>query len=475
MPDAPYYLCLDQGGHASRALVYDRRGALAAQASVDIATHHPAGDRVEHDPAELVASLKRAIEQVCAALGPHAREIASAGLATQRSSIVCWDRETGAALSPVLSWQDRRAAGWLTTYAPHAKAIERITGLKLSPHYGVSKLRWCLEHLPAVQKARRDNRLLIGPLASFLIFHLLHERPVCADPSNAQRTLLLNMHTLGWDEQLLQLFDVPREILPACASTRRDYGVLRLSASHAVPMTIVTGDQSAALYACGAPRGNVAYLNLGTGAFVQRVTHQPRQIDGVLTSIACQDESVCDYTLEGTVNGAGAALTWAASELAIPELAERLSEWLAAAQTPPLFLNGIGGLGAPYWIPDFPSHFVGDGEPWERAVAVAESIVFLLTLNFEHLQNENGEADSLVLTGGLADNDALCQRLSDLAAFPAWRPSEREATARGLAYLLAQRPSDWSTLQGDWFMPLPNPSLAARYGRWRAEVDRVVG
>ena len=142
-------------------------------------------------------------------LGARAAQIVSAGLATQRSSIVCWDRVTGQALSPVISWQDRRAHEWLARFAPHAEAIHATTGLMLSAHYGASKLRWCLDHLPAVAQAETEGRLAFGPLASFLIFRLTAEHTLAADPANAARTLLWNIQSLDWDEGLLHLFSIP--------------------------------------------------------------------------------------------------------------------------------------------------------------------------------------------------------------------------------------------------------------------------
>ena len=159
----PLYLALDQGGHASRALVFDAQGRPLARSLRTVGVFHPQPDWVEQDPEELVRSLQDAMREVCVELGAAAADIAAAGLATQRSSIVCWDPVSGAALSPVLSWQDRRASEWLTRFTPHAEAIHRTTGLMLSAHYGASKLRWCLDHLPAVAQAAADGRLAQGP------------------------------------------------------------------------------------------------------------------------------------------------------------------------------------------------------------------------------------------------------------------------------------------------------------------------
>jgi glycerol kinase len=473
--NGPLYLALDQGGHASRALVFDSRGATVARALREVREFQPQPDWVEQDPDELVGSLTEAIREVEREIGDRAKHIAAAGLATQRSSIVCWDRISGDALSPVLSWQDRRAHEWLAHFAPHAGAIHATTGLMLSAHYGASKLRWCLDHLPRVAAAAADKRLAMGPLASFLAFRLTEERALVTDPANAARTLLWNLETFDWDPGLLHLFDIPRALLPDCVPTRFGFG--RLAGGHRPPLTLVTGDQSAALFAYGTPRAANAYVNIGTGAFVQRIAGAaPGRPPRLLTGIVLRDTGETVYTLEGTVNGAGAALAWAEAELGLENVAERLAEWLERAGEPPLFLNGVGGLGAPFWVADFESRFVGEAEPEQKIVAVAESIVFLVQANLDEFRKLAAPLEGIIASGGLAGVDALCQRLSDLSGLPLHRPVEHEATARGLAWLLAGKPRDWPEPDfGAWFKPRANAGLRARYGRWRARMEEATG
>ena len=326
-PDS-LYLCIDQGGHASRALVFDARGALQANALRAVGVRRPQLDWVEQDPEELITSLHEVVAETIAVLGDRADRIAAAGLATQRSSIVCWDRNAGAALSPVISWQDRRAQAWLAGFSARADEIHRRTGLRLSAHYGAAKLRWCLDHLPAVAAARRDRRLTMGPLASFLLFRLLEEKPLCADPANAARTLLWNLQTRDWDSSLLALFGVPQEILPRSVPTRHGFGTLRVG-GRSMPLVIATGDQSAALFALGAPRPDTAYVNLGTGAFIQRIFNQAPEAAGLLAGMVYHDAERSVYVLEGTVNGAGAALAWAEQEWGLRNVEAQLPAWLA--------------------------------------------------------------------------------------------------------------------------------------------------
>jgi len=191
-PAPGFVLALDQGGHASRALAFDRRGRELATAHVPVATSRDGADLVEQDPVELVRSLQVAAQDACDSEATRELPALSAGLATQRSTIVGWERSSGRALTNAISWQDRRYAAWLERLNPVAAAVREKTGLVLSPHYGASKLRWCLDNVPAVQRAVRSNDLAAGPLASFLLSRLLEEKPVLADPANASRTLLFD-------------------------------------------------------------------------------------------------------------------------------------------------------------------------------------------------------------------------------------------------------------------------------------------
>lgn len=471
----PLYLALDQGGHASRALVFDARGRPLARSLRAVGAFHPKPDWVEQDAEELVGSLQEAVRALSADLGAAAGEIVAAGLATQRSSIVCWDRVSGAALSPVLSWQDRRTHDWLTRFSPHAEMIHRVTGLMLSAHYGASKLRWCLDHLPAVAQAAADGRLACGPLASFLVFRLTAEHALAADPANAARTLLYDIRAHDWSDGLLHLFDIPRAALPPCVATRHAFGHLHLD-DRSVPLNIVTGDQSAALFAYGEPRPDTVYLNMGTGAFVQRASgHYPGYEPRLLTGIVLRDAGETVFVLEGTVNGAGAALEWLAQEHRIDRLEQQLPGWLAEPGEPPLFLNGISGLGAPYWVADFDSRFVGGAPVPQLAVAVAESIVFLLQANLDEFQKLAPPPARILAGGGLTEYDGLCQRLSDLSGLPLHRPAEHEATARGISWLLAGKPRDWPEPDaGVWFQPRANAPLQARYEHWLGKMTEAL-
>jgi glycerol kinase len=464
-PDA--YVAIDQGGHATRASAYTAGGSLEGAALVTVATQRNALGHVEHDPEELVASVATALAEL-ARIVPAARW-AAAGLAVQRSSLVCWSADDGHALSPVLSWQDTRGAAWLRGLARRAADVERLTGLQLSPHYGASKLRWCLDHLPGVRGAAAQSRLRAGPLASWLLHRMLEERPLLADASTAARTLLWSPYERDWSDELLGIFGIPRAILPRASPTTADFGTLAAEGAR-IPLRVCNGDQSVVPYAGGALDFEAAYVNLGTGAFVLRPTSEALRAPPLLTSVIRTDAATADFVLEGSVNGAGSALDWL--ERHQGAAADRLLALLGSAEladeAAPFFLNGVSGLASPFWQPEFESRFVGEGTELQQCRAVLESVAFLIKANLAEMDRHRPAPARLVASGGLAENRLLCRMLACLAACPVDRASDREATSRGLAFQVAGMPAGFAGPPLERFEPEDDQRLLARYLKWLA-------
>jgi glycerol kinase len=461
------YLALDQGGSASRALVFDARGHERAAARIEVGDHRPRAGWVEQDPDAVVASLRQVAVAALAQLGTAERaQVRACSLSTQRSSLVAWHRHTGAALSSVLSWQDTRAAAWLQAQELDPESMRASTGLYPNAHYGLSKMRWCLDNLDAVRGAAADGRLLIGPLAAFLVFRLLESRPVRVDPANASRTLLLDLARCDWNDALLARFGLDRPWLPAVARSDADYGDLVLDGA-TLPLRLLSGDQSTAAFAHGELRAEAAYLNVGTGAFVFRAADElpPSRL---LRSVVHWAEAP-QYVVEGTVNGAGSALAAFATSQAIADVGAALdAAWRDDASAGDVvYLNGIGGLGSPDWRSNFPSRFLGEGTPEQQLVAVAESIVFLIDRNLALLRTVGAPCEYVLASGGISQSDRFCQALADLTRLPVRRPVHCEATARGAAFLLAGRPADWAALPQQEFAPRLAPALQERYRRWQ--------
>ena len=464
-----WYLAIDQGGGSTRAIVYDHDANIIAQAQESVSVDHPRLGWVEQDAEELVASARNVLDQICQQLGPDVEYLHAAGMATQRSNIVCWDRRNGHALSPAISWQDRRAYQWLEQYQGQNQVIRDKTGLLVTAHYGVSKLKWCLDNLVQVQEAQQQDFLAYGPLASYLVFRLVQQPLNLVDPASASRTLLWNIDSKTWDPDLLSLFGISEQYLPKCVATVASYGEIKMC-NHLVPLSVVTGDQSAALYAFGQPDEETVYINMGTGVFIQRPTGNRKvDIPRLLCSVVFQDERQSHYVIECTVNGAANALMEVEDVQGIAEsdAEQNFDNWLQHYTNPPLFLNGVAGLGTPYWVPDFPCKFIGEGSAEEKIVAVAESILFLTNVNLKILQEQYAPLKKIVVTGGLSNSDGLCQKLANLVQLPVYRPAQCEATAMGVAYLTAGMPENWGVQSGSTFTSQEEAAIHARFASWQ--------
>lgn len=460
--DTSLTLVLDQGGHASRAMVFNPQGDKLAEASLAVHTYRQAG-RVELDARELVESLKTVALNVYDQLGDDQRYLVAAGLATQRSNMLCWRRSNHEPLSPVLSWQDRRAEDKLKDI--DHQFIQHKTGLFANAHYGASKMAWCLENIDEVKLAASQNDLWIGPMASYLASCLTDAEAV-ADPVNASRTLLWNIHNKDWDDELCQLFGINKSFLPPCVSSDHGFGLLSLR-DHRLPLNIVTGDLSAAAFVNGKPLEDIAYITLGTGAFVQRITHKPYSHPVLLDGMLWQSKNTQLTSLEGTVNGAGSAISWLAAQHGVDEnyIIHHLEQWVNEEQNPPLFLNAVSGIGSPLWCAHETSRFDRGATLAEQAVAILDSILFLLMLNMQVMDEVLPKARCINVGGGLASIDGLCQKLADLTALPVQRNDETEGTARGLAYLLSKNDSEWPASY-TVFEPATNIPLAKQWSNW---------
>ena len=469
---APLVLAIDQGGHASRALVFDICGRQVAESFAPISTFRHGVDRVEHDPREILDSVTTAVADVRHALGEDSVRVVAAGLATQRSSVVCWDKRTGHGLSPVLSWQDRRNARLVDQLQPHASAIRAQTGLPLSAHYGASKLRWCLEQLEAVRDARQRQRLAIGPIASFLAYSLAEERPYVVDPSTASRTQLWDLASREWSPSLSRLFGVPLELLPRCVPSRHGYGHMKF-ADREIPFVVSTGDQSAVPFASGTMEADTIYLNVGTGAFLQRVQAAAEDDDErLLRSVLWSDQERTLSVVEGTVNGAGSAIDWLNERIGIDTHRATLSMSRRALspETPPVFVNGVAGIASPWWLPRVEARFLGHASEALQVVAVVESIAFLIAVNVERMRNP--AIRRILATGGLSASDYLCECVATLTGLTVERTSLKESTATGLAYLIAGQPREWCPqAETATFASEPDAALMDRYAIFCRTLD----
>lgn len=461
-------LAIDQGTHATRAVLFDMKGEVLAHHEVQIDLYQLSPGHTEVAPEQVLASVRDVIQEACAeAPGP----IRCAGLAVQRSTLVAWDAKNGVPLAPGISWQDTRSSPITHQLHMHEQLIHQVSGLPLSPHYLAGKMRWLLEENEAVIKACSRDRLLLGPLASYLAFNLLQGNPAIADHSNAARSMMFNLEHCRWSKALMGIFHILPKILPKAVPTLARHGVLENSD---IPLTCLCGDQNAAIHSHGAPPHDHVLVNLGSGAFVLRsvgdtMPHHPSLISG----IAWSKGQAREYCLEGAINGVGNALRWLQVQTN-QDIMKDLPDWLSNTNVESLFLNSVGGLGSPYWNENIEPRFVPETDSMAcRAVALVESIAFLVQRNLEEMGLDGIE--SIDVSGGLSRLDGLCQRISDLSQRPLLRHRDPEATARGLAWLAADMPQGWpQETEGTTFTPKHDLNLRGRYLQFLELVDQEV-
>ncbi len=463
-------LIIDQGSHASRVAVFNEAGEVIYQQSQSVSTMQTAPFSYEQAPTEILQSITSLLKQIPKTLY---QAIGQSGLCTQRSSIVAWNTENGQAITPLLSWRDTRNQRLIDELEADALNIQKISGLPLSAHYSASKIRWLLDEHPQTKQARKSARLCISPLASYLLFHLLLEKSPMIDHSNAQRSQLFDIHRLNWSSELLKLFDISAELLPECYPTQHHYGRLRFNN---IPLTCVCGDQNAAYHAFPELKSNTALVNLGSGGFVlspspERSKHHLQ----LLQTLSRSNEQGPSFVTEGTVNGAGTALSWAQKLDPCRDLFSQLPEWLKKTNQPPIFINSISGLGSPWWCDAGEPAFTEQNTHLQSAryVAIIESILFLVMRNLEQLTDS---PETLYISGGLAKLDGLCQRLADLTQARVTRFNETETTARGCAWLSHMEPNSLTTWQAlhveQSFIPSSNPPIILRYQQFVGELSK---
>lgn len=454
-------LVMNQGSHSSRAMIFDRFGHCHSQQQVGIKTQLTPPNRAEQQPEQVLISLKRAALEAISTLKREDRmRLRSAALVTQRSSTLCWDADSGAALTPIISWQDRRGSHYIDDIMPLASMIRQLTGLYPNAHLAASKLRWCLEHLTFTTA---KHRVRGGPVAAWLIKQLVHEQPDLIDGVNASRTMLYSIKEKNWHPELLNLFQLPDSLLPTICPSKFHFGTLRLPGCE-LPLNYVSGDQAAALFAFGPPSQDDLHINLGTGGFLNRVlTERGLHPQEKLLHNTILSGNKPMFSAEGTVNGVANALEWALS-ICRPD-SQEMNDWPAQYPDPPLFMNMIGGVGSPYWNSLDRSCWINDSEdPKARMVAVLESIIFLVFRNITAM-SALPKAGQIIIGGGVSQQDSLCQGIADLCGIPVLRYEQDEASSLGAA---------WHTLPNSvrefkpekQFSPITNTRLQQRYKRW---------
>ncbi|MCA1669033.1 MAG: glycerol kinase GlpK [Thermomicrobia bacterium] len=453
-----YILALDQGTTSSRAMLFDHDGRVVAVRQREFPQMFPQPGWVEHDPEAIWETQRGVAQEVLAARNVSAAEIAAIGITNQRETTVIWDRATGAPIAPAIVWQDRRtaascdalkAAGW-------SDRIRAKTGLVIDAYFSGTKIRWLLDHIPGAREKAVRGDLAFGTIDTFLIWRLTGGTRHVTDVTNAARTMLFNIHTGAWDDELLAALDIPRALLPEVLPSSGQFGETAAALfGQPVPITGVAGDQQAATFgqACYSP--GMVKNTYGTGCFMLMNTgpNAKESHNGLLTTVAWglrrTEDSGLTYALEGAIFVAGAAVQWLRDGL---KIIENAAETAALAASVPdtggvYLVPAFAGLGAPYWDPYARGAIVGLTRGSGRAAivrATLEAVAYQTRDVLDLMRSESGIAvRQLRVDGGMVCNDFLMQFQADILGVPVQRPTVTETTALGAAYLAGLAVGYW--------------------------------
>jgi glycerol kinase len=491
----PHILALDQGTTSSRAIVFDDAGRIAGMAQREFTQIFPKPGWVEHDPSEIWATQIGVATEVLGRAGLGPRDLAAIGITNQRETAIVWDRESGKPVYNAIVWQDRRTAEFCDQLKRdgHEALIRDKTGLVIDAYFSGSKVRWILDNVEGARARANAGALAFGTVDSWLVWQLTGGRTHITDVTNASRTMLFDIHTLDWDDELLRVLGVPRSMLPEVRSSSETYGHVSSSLGLGdVAVAGIAGDQQAALFGQMCVTPGLTKNTYGTGCFLLQNTGEtpvPSK-NRLVTTVAWQIGGRTQYALEGSVFIGGAVVQWLRDGLGI---IRQSAEVEALAGSVPdsggvYLVPAFAGLGAPHWDPYARGTIVGITRGTTAAHiarAAVESIAFQVADLLEAVQDDSGiPLAELRVDGGAAVNDAMLQLQADLLSVPVVRPKVTETTALGAAYLAGLAVGVWdseATVSKQWqvdrrFEPaVPEDVAARRRAEWREALQRAKG
>ena len=478
----PYILALDQGTTSSRAILFDRDGSMVSVAQKEFRQIFPKPGWVEHDAQEIWATQIAVAVEALGRARARAQDVAAIGITNQRETTVLWDRQTGEPIANAIVWQDRRTAEFCDRLKAdgHEALVRDRTGLVIDAYFSGSKIAWMLDNVPGARERAAAGQLAFGTIDSWLVWKLTSGKVHVTDVSNASRTMLFNINTLEWDEDLLTLLGVPASVLPEVRASSEVYGRVSTSLGVAdVPIGGMAGDQQAALFGQMCVSPGLTKNTYGTGCFLLQntgtttVTSKNRLVSTVAWQVGGQTE----YALEGSVFIGGAVVQWLRDGLGLIKRSSDVEQLAASVNDNGgvYLVPAFAGLGAPHWDPYARGLIVGitrGTTAGHIARAALESIAFQVNDLLDAVHRDSGIAlAELRVDGGAAADDMLLQMQADLLGVPVLRPAVTETTALGAAYLAGLAVQFWSSAEeiaSQWRVERRfEPSMA------RSDVDRL--
>ena len=478
-------ISIDQGTTSSRAVIFSDKGELIGFEQLEFKQFFPNDGWVEHDPEEIWLSVVEVLNLSIKRFNLSASDIASIGITNQRETVVIWDKKTGKPIYNAIVWQDRRTSDFCDSLKDSQDLIQQKTGLTMDPYFSASKVNWILDQVNGARQRAENGELLFGTIDSFLIWKLTEGRDHKTDASNASRTMLYNIETNEWDEELLSLFKVPSSLLPTVCDNAYEFGYTELLGGK-VSIGGVAGDQQSALIGqCCFEIGEVK-STYGTGCFMMINTGNEiiKSSNKLLSTIAYRLEGKTTYALEGSIFVAGSAIQWLRDGLNFFENSSESEDLALQAKdnSRVLVVPALTGLGAPYWDADARGAIFGltrdTGIP-EITKAALESVVYQTKDLLEAMKNDNASFNSLKIDGGMVANNWFSQELSNVLQVQVSRPSVIETTSLGAAYLAGLNAGVFDTLTSlkeNWSIDkeFEPQNSRNRYLEWKEAVNKVL-
>ncbi len=473
------FIGIDQGSSTTKAVVIGRDGKVLFRAKRELSAPFREGNRVEQDPEEILRSVREVLNETALQAREGSVPILGAGLSCQRSSCLVWNEASGEALSPVISWRDTRGAALVGGLAEHKERVFTISGLPLTPYYAASKFHWLLENMPPA----REKAAVFGTLSSFLVQRLTGSRQAAIDHTNAARTQLMDIGTLAWAPELLELFGLQDIRLPEIVPTVSAYGTMTTPAGP-FPLLACIGDQQAALLGLGVTGEGEWGVNYGTGAFLLANTGTiVRRAPGLLSSVHYSINGERLYLLEGSVNAAGDALEWLRSRFGLFGGFDDVDDLCWKATDDVVAFLGLNGIGAPHWEAGIASALYGltaGSGPEDIVRAAVEGIAFFVQDIADAMKTAGLVPTSCIASGGLSSITYLVQAQADLAGMVLAVSTSPETSAQGAAFLSGLGARAWTASdigrlveRGEASPPRKNRKLLRRRRLW-LELHHVV-
>lgn len=453
-----YVIALDQGTTSSRAIIFNHQGEIVNVAQKDFTQHFPEPGWVEHNPEAIWSTQLSVMQEAIAKARVREDEIAAVGITNQRETTMIWDRKTGEPIARAIVWQDRRTARYCDSLKEeHGEFIRKKTGLIIDAYFSASKVRWLLDNVEGAREKAEKGELAFGTVDSWLVWRLTEGKVHVTDPSNASRTMLFNIHTMQWDDELLELFQVPKSLLPEVKSSSEIYGYVdsRYILGGKVPIAGIAGDQQAALFGQMCTKKGMVKNTYGTGCFLLMNTGEEvvESKNNLLSTVAWKIGDKITYALEGGVFVGGAAIQWVRDGLRAIRTSDAINSLAATVEDNGgiYFVPCLAGMGAPYWDQYARGTIIGitrGTTDAHIARATLEGIALQVHDIVRAMEKDVGqETQEFRVDGGASASDLLMQIQADVFQFDIIRPKVLETTALGAAYLAGLAVGFWNSTE----------------------------